>query len=97
MVNMSVNLGERKAALSEKRRNLLLVVFESIVGILLAASVILAIYSGTYEGAGLIALFDIITSMFTGRAISTSLVCCNIGSSFAYTCRPSIFIPYVKQ
>ena len=33
---MSVNPGERKAALSEKRRNLLLVVFESIVGIFLA-------------------------------------------------------------
>ena len=67
MVNMSVNPGERKAALSEKRRNLLLVVFESIVGILLAASVILAIYSGTYEGAGLIAMLGILFFFLAGK------------------------------
>ena len=67
MVNMSVNPGERKAALSEKRRNLLLVVFESIVGIFLAASVILSIYSGTYEGAGLIALLGILFFFLAGK------------------------------
>ena len=67
MVNMSVNPGERKAALSEKRRNLLLVVFESIVGIFLAASVILSMYSGTYEGAGLIALLGILFFFLAGK------------------------------
>ena len=64
---MSVNPGERKAALSEKRRNLLLVVFESIVGIFLAASVILSMYSGTYEGAGLIALLGTLFFFLAGR------------------------------
>ena len=64
---MSVNPGERKAALSEKRRNLLLVVFESIVGIFLAASVILSMYSGTYEGAGLIALLGILFFFLAGK------------------------------
>lgn len=65
--SMIINPGKRKVALRFKTKMLLMTVLELLVGVILVTSIALAIYSGSAEGVGLIALLGILFFYLNGK------------------------------